>query len=55
MTQILQKLLSVLTAEEVKMLQGYCEGELIPNKRDNFPNLFLSPNLGEYAGVFFGI
>lgn len=30
------------------MLQGYCEGEFIPNEKDLFPNLFLSPKLSEY-------
>lgn len=51
-TQVLKKLYSAFTTEETKMLQDFCEGEVIPNERDPFPNLSLSPNLGEYVGIF---
>lgn len=50
--QVLQKLNSAFTTEEKKMLQNYWEGEVIPNESDPFPILFLTPNLGEYAGIF---
>jgi len=50
--QVLHKLQSAFTTEEAKMLQGYCKGEFIPDKRDTFPNLLLSPKLGECTGVF---
>lgn len=52
MTQILQKMRSVLTAEEDNMLKDYCEGLISPNYMDPFPKLFLSPNLDEYSGIF---
>lgn len=49
---VLQKLQSVFTTEEKNMLQEYCKGALIPNEKDNFPNLLLSPKLGEHMGFF---
>ncbi len=44
-TQVLQKLQSAFIVEELKMLQGYSDGELIPNEKDQFPNLLLSLKL----------
>lgn len=50
---VLQKLQSAFIIEELKMLQGYSEGEFIPNEKDQFPNLLLSQNLGDCTGFFF--
>ncbi len=54
-TQVLQKLQSAFIVEELKMLQGYSDGELIPNEKDQFPNLLLSLNVGDCTGFFFNL
>jgi len=50
--KLIQKIKTVLTAEETELLRKYCVGEITTNDEELFPKLLVSLNLEESSGIF---
>lgn len=51
-TKFLQKLQSVFLEKEKSMLEDFFVEKLLPNDKDQFPVLFLSPKVEDCSGIF---